>query len=549
MALRDYFPSFREQQIAEKKAQVLDTQDKKALTKAFKIKAIALGYEGLPTDLSKRANFEDPPYDFDRITKAIDTDSYAKNSFAKYRELFWKEGWTIVGENQEAIDYLYQRIDYMEVAMGRPFQDFLIDIADQLFRYHNVFIIKSRADQIAETFPGDVDSDQPKGPIIGYYLVPTESVQILRDKYNRPRWYRQRISSNLGFLRANTGNTSVVDPTWNANEVIHMYRDRKPGRAFGTPFLTAALDDLIALRQVEEDYLNLIHRELFPLYKYTIGDQEHPAEPDEIDQAVLELESLRTEGGLVLPFRHNVEIIGSEGKVLEISGFLNHIKTRVAVGLGVFPHHLGMVDFAGANRDMTDRLDTALYDRIKEYQRYFADCVRMFVFDELLREGGFDPMANPKLNGVSDRCIMKFNEIDVDTQVKKENHTLQKVTSNLETIGEGRQAIGRTPQLPEHDTMMAMQVRMQPDQIVPGEKTVTGGQKPPKAIDTTPSAAQSPSKGGAPNLKNLRKGSANVVRPANQHGARTSPDIRRSDDDWITEMVDLIGEDYREEDV
>lgn len=553
MALRDYLPSFRgpavPPPVEEKKAQIIDAEDKKALAKAFKISALALGYEGLPSNLSQRANFEDAPYDFARITQAINTDSYAKSAYAKFRELFWKEGWSIVGENPEAVDYIYQRIDYMEVSMNRPFQGFLDDVVDQLARYHNVFIAKSRSDQIDDAFPDDLEAQNSvKGPVIGYYIIPTEQVQILRDKYNRPKYYRQRITSDMGVLGGlSQSNQKRIAPTWKASEVIHLYRDKAPGRAFGTPFLTSGIDDILALRQVEEDFQNLIHRELFPLYKYIIGTEEHPAEPDEIEKAVLELENLRTEGGLVLPFRHDIEIIGSEGKTLEISPFLNHMKERVAVGLGVFPHHLGMVSFPG-NKDLTDRLDVALYDRVKEYQRSFAESFRMYILDELLREGGFDPMPSPKHAGSQDRCTMKFAEIDVDTQVKKESHTLQKVTANLESIPEGRMAIGKPPELHDADTMSALQQRLTPTvQTVPGAKTATGGTKPAKVIDTTPAAAQNPSTGGKPNQPNLKKGASNIVRPRNQHGARTSPNIRHSDDGWLSEMVDLIGDDFTQQ--
>ncbi len=561
MAIGDFLPSFRAkttetvpmiEPFEEKSAKIIDQEDQKALARGFRVKALALGYDGIPDFMSKRANFEDSPYDFEQITRAIDTDSYAKSSFAKFRELFWKEGWSIVGENQDAVDYLYQRLDYMELAMGRPFQDFMLDVMDQLVRYHNVFIVKARSDEIEEQFPDSLDTEAKKGPIIGYYLIPTEQVQILRDKHNRPKYYRQRVNSNLGLL-SSTGNTTprTQSPTWAAREVIHMYRDRKIGRAFGTPFLTSALDDLLALRQVEEDYLNLIHRELFPLYKYTVGTEDVPAEDDEIIKAVQSLESLRSEGGLVIPFRHDVEIIGSEGKTLEIGGFLDHMKERVANGLGVFPHHLGMVSFSGANRDMTDRLDAALYDRVKEYQRAFADYMRMYIFDELLREGGFEPMMNPKLQGDQDRCVMVFDEIDADGQIKRESHVVQKVTAGLETVPEGRRQLRLPPEMNEKETLLAMQVRLQPTtQVLPGEKMASGGTKAPKIVDTTPPAAQKPgaqkpSTGGKPNLKNVNKGATNLVRPANQHGSRTSPNIRRSDDDWYTEVVELVGEDYQ----
>ena len=223
------------------------------------------------------------------------------------------------------------------------------------------------------------------------------------------------------------------NPVWTAEKVIHLHFDRKTGRAFGTPFLINVLDDVIALRQIEEDIQNLVHRELFPLYKYKIGTAEQPAEPEEITQAAIEIENLRAEGGLILPFRHDVEVIGSQGSALDASQYLNHFKERVAIGLGVAPHHLGM-SMNGGNRSVTERLDVALYDRIKQMQKLFSEMVRLNIFNELLFEGGFDPISNPMESGDSDRCYFKFKEIDVDTQVKKENHVIQKYVSNLITL-------------------------------------------------------------------------------------------------------------------
>jgi hypothetical protein len=41
-------------------------------------------------------------------------------------------------------------------------------------------------------------------------------------------------------------------------------------------------------------------------------------------------------------------------------------------------------------------------------------------------------------SGKSDRCTFEFNEIDVDTQVKKENHYIQLWTSDTISMEEMR---------------------------------------------------------------------------------------------------------------
>jgi hypothetical protein len=457
--------------------------------------------------------------------------------------LFWKEGWEIVGENPEAVAYLYQRIDYMEMAMRRPFLDFLIDLSDQLFKFANVFFVKARAD-LTEYFPTRLNAVTGTDPIVGYYLIPTEQARILRDKHNKPKSYLQRTNP-LTYAPTDR------DPQWPAEKVIHLSFDKKPGRAFGTPFLSNALDDVVALRQMEEDIQNLVHRELFPLYKYRIGTADQPAEPEEIDQAAAEIENLRAEGGLILPYRHDVEVIGSNGSALDASAYLDHFKERVAIGLGVAPHHLGM-SLGGGNRAVTERLDTALYDKIKHYQKQFAEMVRVNIFNELLFEGGFDPLVNPYESSVSDRCYFKFNEIDVDTQVKKETHIIQKYVNSLITLTEARTQLNIDPEVELDDLYNSIQGKVQVD-IAKAQSDIQSkaqakiakANQDQKPIDLAKDGdKQQSAPRGQVNIPSSRKGAGNIVRPQNQSGRRTSPNIKRSDNAWLGLVENLLEEQY-----
>lgn len=513
-------------------AKTIDPEDVGTLSKVMKVASLALGYHGSVYWYNTRATFEPSPYDLERISQAVDTDSYIRQAMNKYRELFWKENWTIVGENPEAVAYLYQRIDFLEMTMKRPFLDFLIEVSDQLFKYANCFIVKARGD-ISDYFPQKLMPVAAEQPIIGYYLIPTEQVRILRDRFNRPKSYQQRTDPL-------TYSPSIKTPVWTADRVIHMHFDKKAGRAFGTPFLTNVLDDVIALRQLEEDIQNLVHRELFPLYKYKIGTAEQPAEPEEITRAAAEIENLRTEGGLILPFRHDIEIVGSGGQVLDAQPYLEHFKERVAVGLGLAPHHLGMM-MNGGNRSVTDRLDVALYDKIKQYQKQFAEIVRVNVFNELLFEGGFDPIKNPVEDGLSDRCYFKFNEIDVDTQVKKETHVMQKYTNSVITLDEARKELGLDPQADESKMFQAVQARVQMD-IAAHQADVQAANAPAPAGGQASKKNTKPT--GTRNLPNNTKGAGNIIRPTNQQGTRTSPNIKRNDLSWLSVVENLLEKDY-----
>ena len=533
MAFKDYLP-FAQNSSADFLAKSIEPDQVKSLSKALKPAALALGFRGTTYYYNVRATFEPSPYNFERILQALDTDSYAKQGMLKYKELFWKEGWSIAGENSEAVAYLNQRIDYMEIAMKRPFSDFLLEVSDHLIKFSNAFIVKARAD-LNEYFPTPLTPVNGTQPIVGYYLIPTEQVRILRDKHNRPKAYRQQTNPW-------TYMPTDRDPVWDAEKVIHLHFDKKTGRAFGTPFISAALDDIIALRQLEEDIQNLVHRELFPLYKYKIGTADQPAEPDEIERASSEIESMRAEGGLILPYRHDVEVIGANNASLNAEGYLNHFKERVAIGLGVAPHHLGM-SMNGGNRSMTDRLDTALYDKIKQYQKQFSEMVRLHFFNELLFEGGFDPIVNPIADGSSDRCYFKFNEIDVDTQVKKETHIMQKYTNSTITLPEARLQLGMDPEYDRDELFGGIQAEIQME-MAKNQTKITAKNTP--VVEPTPenSDKQQPASKGQRNLPSSRKGAGNVIRPANQQGKRTSPNIRRSDLSWLPMIENALKEEY-----
>lgn len=528
MAITDFLP-FRQIDNFPKNnvvAKALNPDEIKSINKVMKVSALALGYQGTALFYNSRTNFEPSPYNFDRIIQAVDTDSYVKQAIGKYKELFWKEGWHIVGENPEAVQYLYQRIDYMEMAMKRPFLDFLIEVSDQLFKFANVFIVKARGD-ISDFFPTQLTPVNASQTVIGYYLIPTEQVRILRDRHNRPKSYQQSTDPL-------TYSPTDRDPVWSADRVIHMYLEKKTGRAFGTPFLSNVLDDVVALRQIEEDIQNLVHRELFPLYKYRIGTPEQPAEPEEIMRAASEIENMRSEGGLIIPHRHDIDVVGANNAALDASAYLDHFKERVAVGLGVAPHHLGM-SMNGGNRSVTERLDTALYDKVKQYQKIFSEMVRVFVFNELLLEGGFDPVTNPYEDGVSDRCYFKFNEIDVDTQVKKETHIIQKFVNSIITLPEARNELGIDAEYDEDTLFQSIQADAQL-KVQAASQAMT---------DVTKNGdKQASSTGGSRNLPNNRRGPGNTMRPANQQGRKTSPDIKRTDAALLSAVENLLEQEY-----
>jgi len=167
-------------------------------------------------------------------------------------------------------------------------------------------------------------------------------------------------------------------------------------------------------------------------------------------------------------------------------------------------------------------------------QKTFADFIRINIFNEILFEGGFDPLEDTTGSSASDRCFLKFKEIDVDTQVKKENHIIQKYVNNLISLDEARLLLGLDPSINEEQTYAAMQTRMQMD--------VANNQA---ALTTKNNDGEKPATKGRVNLPSARKDAGNKSRPANQFGRSNSSNIKRSEDlSWLPAIEKLLENDY-----
>ena len=244
----------------------------KDLQKVYAIKSLAVGGQ---VSTSGRGAFEDSDYDFDKIIRAYQTDSFLKMAMSKYQELMWKSGYELVSENPQARVYLQERLDLMALVMKKPFSQFLQEISENLILFHNAFVVKSRSDELA-SFAQGLRLEPVMGadkPLVGYYMLPTQEVRIKRDKRNRIKKYQQ--DSELG-------GAGGKKPEFKPSEVVHFAYDVKPGAVFGEPFIEAVLN-LMALRQIEEDVLNLTHRELYPLMIYTVGNEEKRPDDGEVE--------------------------------------------------------------------------------------------------------------------------------------------------------------------------------------------------------------------------------------------------------------------------
>lgn len=379
---------------------------------------------GLADTQGSRDELTGPSFDLQEIQSAYHTDSYIRQAVDKYIELMFKSGWSINGSNQSAVDYIKTRFAYMELLTGQPTNALFVEMGEDLVKYSNVFILKSRGDTPNIKATGVSGSK----PINGYFLVSPITMQIARDINGTVLKYQQEIQGE--------------DPIeFKPEDVIHMYYKRERGAAFGTPFLISCLDDVKILRHLEENTVRMVHKNIWPLYVYTVGLAEpgYESTDTEIEEVRDELESMPIEGGLILPERHKMSVIGSDGEALSVADYLQYFEQRVFTGLGVSAAIMGRSE--STSRSSAEVMSSEMHDRVKAYQRSMELFINTHIIQELLLEGGFDPIKNPK-----DIVEFRFAEIDLASKIAIENQAIQKFIANTISHDEFRQEVGMEPE-------------------------------------------------------------------------------------------------------
>jgi len=286
------------------------------------------------TDRSRRGDFIESEYDLAQIGRVEDTDSYVAQAFIKKIGLLFKEGYELVGPDPRTIQYIKMRFEQIARATGIPTDELIRSIGSGLIKKSNAFLIKVRK----ESASGGRRRQEPGKetllePVAGYFVAPPETMEVDADQHGKIRRWKQRTHQ---------GNFKYFQP----QDVIHFYFNKKEGLMFGTPTLVPVIDDIRALRKIEENVELLIYQHLFPLFHYKIGTDDQPASvtelgESEIEVAQREIRYMPSEGGIVTSHRHQIQLIGTENRALRAEAYLEHFKKRVFSGLGISAVDMG----------------------------------------------------------------------------------------------------------------------------------------------------------------------------------------------------------------
>lgn len=471
------------------------------------IKKIGLALAGSSGSIGR--DYEEPEFDFTEITNAYNTEGYVRQAVDKYVEMIFKADYDFVGKNPAAVEYVNLRLALMAEATQIPTRQLFLEIGEDLVKYHNVVIAKARAKD-ALPFQGmNVMGVGENMPVAGYFPLNLASMKIKRDKFGTIKGWQQEVE----------GQDKPVN--FKPQDIVHIYYKREKGRGFATPFLLPALDDIRALRQIEENILRLVYRNLHPLWHIKVGTEQPGggAEPEEVERVRLEVENMDVEGGLVTSERVNIAPVASN-QIIDAKEYLKHFEQRAFTVLGVSELMMGRGNTA--NRSTGDNLSGEFTDRCKAYQRIMETFVNDLMIKEILMEGGFDPVLNP-----DDQVFFRFKEIDTDSQIKAENQAVFLYEHNAISEDEMRQRIG-------YDIIEdggEVRAKMHLNVITIPTLEVQAALKP---------ATTAGGSGSTSNPKST-KSTDNKTKPSNQHGTKSSPKKTTN-----AKLVALLSDGHRE---
>jgi hypothetical protein len=378
-----------------------------------------------------RGNFLESEYDLAQIGRIRDTESYVSQAFDKKVALMFKEGFTFVGKNPKTIKYIKQRFAQIARASGVSTIELLRNLGSNLIQKSNAFLVKVRKE---EASGGKIHRDfifnKELKPIAGYFPIPAETMNVDQEGYKIRKW-EQKLPD--GYYK-----------DFMPEDIIHIHFNRKDGFIFGTPTLIPVIDDIRALRKIEENIELLIYQNLFPLFQFKVGTDARPAGltetgEREIDVIRREIQYMPSEGGIVTDHRSDIQVIGAEGRALRAEKYLEHFKRRVIAGLGISSVDLG--DGDTSNRSTADNMSRNLIDSVKDFQQILESCVDQLIINELLLESTFKEDVLNEDNQVH----LKFKEIDITTQIKKEAHYADQFNKDILYHDEARISMGREP--------------------------------------------------------------------------------------------------------
>jgi len=358
--------------------------------------------------------FVDSEYDLSTVANAVQLDGLLNRSVNIFVEQIIKNGYEVVIPNQKLYQHVSNRLKEIELFTNIKNTELTTLIARQLVTYGNAYVIKVRKTNVSKYGKKYKLYNRTVQPIVGLFMADATTMKIGLDVNNKIKYYKQMING--------------VEKIFNVDDVIHLTYNKIPGLLTGRTPIISVLDDVRALRKLEEEAEILGFQYAVPLYLYKVGTDQHPAAPGEVDAVAMEINTMNTYGIMTVPHTHTIETVTNNNDPIDIMKYIEHFKKRIYSGIGLSAAVMGETDTS--NRNTSEAAYLSMQAITKSYQQIIKEKLEMELLKELVMDAGYDPSRF--------QFELKFKEIDLEATIKKETHVLQKYQGNLITLTEAR---------------------------------------------------------------------------------------------------------------
>lgn len=373
-------------------------------------------------------------YDFAEINRIIDTESLVSFLFSKKKAMILKDKPLFKSLVDSNIDYINKRITEMEYVSGITFYTLLETIVESLVNFNNAFILINRSE-----FSSSGGMVEGKAPIA--------SLHVLSPTRLRP--ITNMIGETIGYTYKSKGSYEYVNIP--AEDIYHIYKDKKIDVAVGTPLLESVKDDILSLRQVEASIERLIYKNASPLIHAKVGTDEYPAGilpsgQSEIDHYAHLINTMEEEGGIVTSHRVDMKLLGAESLAIRVREYAEYFKKRVLSGLRASVLDIG--ESGTISTGAAGYISTIMKEDVESYQKVIERFFTTKLFNDILLES--PRYKNKSRVPVGEEVSMVLVNPDINAQIRYESHLANLVRYNLLTPEEFSRETGREipPQVP-----------------------------------------------------------------------------------------------------
>lgn len=454
-----------------------------------------------PPPVGRRSRITQPEYDLNEIAKAVDTDGLLRRAFDEHVTCIMKDGWSLAGRNDETKAYIQRRLDEFGFMGQLTFTQILRQAAQDLVEYNNFFVYLVRKANRSSGRPTLFHGKRVQPVATLHPIDATTMFAVLGDTTDLRAWVQfldgRHVSGRSMFVFFEKDSKHIK--RYQVEDVIHGWHRRRSGFIFGTPSAVPVLDDIRALRRLEEIAELIAHKHAFPLIHLKVGTETLQARiladgQSEVDVVRNQYNQMPLEGALVTSERITVEAIKTDPH--DLSKLLTHFEQRAITGLGVSDIDLGRG--GSSNRGTAVVLSKGLMNRCREYQNALSEFFTQ-LFDMLLLEDG--TRLTPE-----NRVFLMFPEIDIERRMALEKHAQAMYQGNLFTESEARLSMGRDP------LKQAQRKDLHLERI----------QKPLAIIQAVDEPFTSEAKTAAKATTASTKKTANETQPTNQSGTKSA---------------------------